>query len=135
MTANVYVRSVVGGTRGNGVPTPFSRFALKWVGSCFKMAIFWCVPTPFVSALHPWFKRTVEQRRLHENHVGWPLFTLLAIQTDNLSSKLPTQTHQLHYPASRTSFSYTITSCRKTAVVLKMTKVIFAEFFTSTAKA
>ena len=29
------------GTRGNGVPTPFSRFVLKWVWSCFKMAIFW----------------------------------------------------------------------------------------------
>ena len=29
------------GTRGNGVPTPFSCFALKWVWSCFKMAIFW----------------------------------------------------------------------------------------------
>ena len=29
------------GTRGNSVPTPFSRFAVKWVGSCFKMAIFW----------------------------------------------------------------------------------------------
>jgi len=28
------------GTRGNGVPTPFSRFALKWTWSCFKMAIF-----------------------------------------------------------------------------------------------
>jgi len=28
------------GTRGNGVPTPFSRFALKWLWSCFKMAIF-----------------------------------------------------------------------------------------------
>jgi len=29
------------GTSGNGVPTPFSRFVLKWVWSCFKMAIFW----------------------------------------------------------------------------------------------
>jgi len=28
------------GTRGNGVPTPFPRFALQWVWSCFKMAIF-----------------------------------------------------------------------------------------------
>jgi len=41
-----------------------------------------------------------------------------SVQTDNLGSKLPTQTHELHYPASRTSFSYTVTSCRKTAVVL-----------------
>jgi len=28
------------GTRGNGVPTPYSRFALKWVGRRFKVAIF-----------------------------------------------------------------------------------------------
>jgi len=40
--------------------------------------------------------------------------------------------HRLHYPDSRTSFSGTITSCRKTAVVLKLRKIIFAEFFTST---
>jgi len=66
--------------------------------------------------------------------IGWLLFTLLAVQTDNLSSKLPTQTHQLHYPVSRTGFFDTITSCNKTAVVLKMSKVIFAKIFTSTAK-
>jgi len=65
---------------------------------------------------------------------GWLLSTLLAVQTDNLGSKLSTKIHQLHYPASRTSFSSTITSCRKTAVVLKLRKVIFAKFFTSTAK-
>jgi len=130
---HVYVKGVVGRERvGTGVPTPFSRFALKWVGSCFKMAIFWCVPTPFFLTLHPWFNRTLEQRRLHENHIGCLLFTLLAVQTDNLSSKLPTQTHQ--DPTSRTSSSDTITSCRKTAAVLKMNKVIFAEIFTSTAK-
>jgi len=29
------------GTRRNGVPTPFQCFALKWVWSCFEMAIFW----------------------------------------------------------------------------------------------
>ena len=55
----------------------------------------------------------------------------IAVQTDNLSSKLLTKTHK---PASRTSFSDSITSCRKTAVVLKLSKVIFAEFFTLTAK-
>jgi len=55
------------------------------------------------------------------------LFTLLAVETYNLSSKLPMKIH-------RTSFSGTITSCRKTAVVLKLQKVIFAKFFTSTAK-
>jgi len=50
--------------------------------------------------------------------IGWLLSTLLAVQTDNLSSKLPTKIHQLHYPASRKSFSATITPCRKTADVL-----------------
>jgi len=42
------------GTRGNGIPTPFSRFALKWVWSCFKMAIFWVRSHTFLLALHPW---------------------------------------------------------------------------------
>jgi len=28
------------GTSGNGVPTLFSRFGLKWLWRCFKMAIF-----------------------------------------------------------------------------------------------
>jgi len=65
---------------------------------------------------------------------GWLLFTLLVVVTYNLSSKLPTKMHQLHFPASRTSFSSTITSCRKTAVVLKLRKVIFAKFFSSTTK-
>jgi len=37
--------------------------------------------------------------------IGWLLFTLLAVETYNLNSKLPTKIHQLHYPASRTSFS------------------------------
>ena len=37
-------------TRGNSVPTPFLCFALKWVRSCFKMAIFWVRShTSFVS--------------------------------------------------------------------------------------
>jgi len=66
--------------------------------------------------------------------VGWLLFILLAVETYNLNSKLPTKIHQLHYPASITSFADTITSRRKTAVVLKLRKIIFAKFFTSTAK-
>jgi len=67
--------------------------------------------------------------------IVWLLFTLIAVENYNLSSKLPTKMHQLHYPTSRTSFSCTIMSCRKTAVVLKLRKVvIFAKFFTSTAK-
>jgi len=61
-------------------------------------------------------------------------FTPLAVQTDKLSSKLPTQTLQLRYPAARRSFSDTITSGRKIAVVLKLSNVTLAEFFTSTTK-
>jgi len=37
-------------------------------------------------------------------------------------------------PRFKKSFSGTITSCRKTAVVLKLRKVIFGKFFTSTAQ-
>jgi len=37
-------------------------------------------------------------------------------------------------PASRTSFSGTIASCRKTVVVMKQSNDIFAGFLTSTAK-
>jgi len=66
--------------------------------------------------------------------IGWLFFTLLAVGTYELNSKLHTKIHQLHYPASLTSFSGTITSCRKTAVILKLRKVIFAKFFTSTGK-
>ena len=33
--------------------------------------------------------------------IGWLLSTLLAVQTDNLSSELPPKIRQLHYPASR----------------------------------
>jgi len=36
--------------------------------------------------------------------IVWLLFILLAVETYNLSSKLPTEIHQLRYPASRTSF-------------------------------
>ena len=49
------------GTRGNGIPTLFSCFALKWVRSCFKMTSFFvCVPTSFfvsaASLLLPQYK-------------------------------------------------------------------------------
>ena len=36
--------------------------------------------------------------------IGWLLFTLLAVETYNLSSKLPTQTHQMHYPLQERHF-------------------------------
>jgi len=56
----------------------------------------------------------------YETHVAYRLALIhpIAVRTDNLSSKLLTKTPQMHHPASRTSFSDTITSCRKTAVVL-----------------
>ena len=44
------------GTRGNGVPTPFLRFALKWVGNYCKMAIFWLRSHNIWLALHPWLQ-------------------------------------------------------------------------------
>ena len=71
-----------------------------------------------------------------ETHAAWPLALIHYTCSSNRQSepKVPTQTHQLHYPASRTSFSDTITSSRKTEVVLKLSNVPFAEFFTSTAK-
>jgi len=59
--------------------------------------------------------------------IVWLLFTVFAVETYNLISKLPMKIHQ-------TSFSGTINSCRKTAVALKLRKVIFAKFFTSTTK-
>jgi len=78
---------------------------------------------------------TVEQRQLHENHVAYRLSPIHSTCSSKSSKlKLPTKIHQLHYPTWGKSFSGTITSCRKTAVVLKLRKVIFAKFFTSTAK-
>ena len=55
--------------------------------------------------------------------IGWVSFTLLAVQANNLNSTLPTQTHQLHHLASRTAFSNTVTSYRKTAILLKLSNV------------
>jgi len=80
--------------------------------------------------------RPLNNGDFYETHVAYRLALIhsIAVQTDNLCSKLLTKTHQMHHPASKTSFSDTITSCRKTAVVLKLSKVIFAEFFTLTAK-
>jgi len=80
--------------------------------------------------------KPLNNRDFYETHVAYwlALIYYIAVQTDNLSSKLLTKTHQMQYPASRTSFCDTIMSCRKTAVVLKLSKVIFAEFFTLTAK-
>jgi len=60
---------------------------------------------------------TVAQRSqtFYETHIAYrlALFTFLGVQTYNLSSKLSTQTHQLHHLASRTPFSYACTCYRK----------------------
>jgi len=45
------------GTHGNGVPTSLSRFALRCLWSCFKMAIFWM-------RSHTVFARTTSLLRL-----------------------------------------------------------------------
>jgi len=71
----------------------------------------------------------------HKLPIGWHWFTTaLAVQGYNLSSKLPTPTHQLHYIKSRTSLSENIMSYRKTSVLLKLSNVTLAEIFTSTTK-
>jgi len=43
------------GTRGNGVPTPFSRF-VNGFKSSFKWLYFWMRTTPFFLTLNPWHK-------------------------------------------------------------------------------
>jgi len=61
----------------------------------------------------------------------------LQCPTDNLVSKLPTQTHQLHFSAFKNVIfrdSNTFTLCGKTAVVLKLSNIIFAHFLNSTPK-
>jgi len=79
------------------------------------------------------FNCTVEQRKLLRYHIAL-IHSTITVQAYNLSSKLPVQTNQLLYLASRTSFSDAITSYRKIAVVLKLSYVTFADFFSSTAK-
>jgi len=59
--------------------------------------------------------------------VGWLLFTLLAVEIAGKHIKCATRFKNV-------IFRHTITPCRKTAVVLELRKVIFAKFFTSTAK-
>ena len=59
--------------------------------------------------------------------ISWLLFTIVEVQAYNLRSKLPTQAHQLRFLASRTSSSDSITSYRKTSVLLKLINVTFAE--------
>jgi len=81
-------------------------------------------------------KQTVEQWRLLRNSRSLSAGSDSLQCSSNRQSELKAlkKTPQMHHPASRTSFSDTITSCRKTAVVLKQSKVIFAELFTLSAK-
>jgi len=65
---------------------------------------------------------------------GWLWFTLLAVQTYNLSSTLATQTHQLHYPLQERYFPTSLRHAEKQRLHLKLTSLTSAEFFTSTTK-
>jgi len=66
--------------------------------------------------------------------IDWLGFALLAIQTYNLSSKLPTQTHQLHYLASRTSPYGTITQYKKNSSFIETEQRYLCRVLTATAK-
>jgi len=84
-------------------------------------------------------KCVVEQRRLHENHVAYRLALIHSTCSWNLQSELKV-THE-NTPTALPRFKnvifrhhYVMQKNSKTAVVLKLIKVIFAKFFTSTAK-
>jgi len=67
--------------------------------------------------VHRWTKETFTKLTPPIGLLWFTLFlqfkpTIIARQS------YPRKTHLLHYPASRTLFSDTITSCRKTAVLL-----------------
>ena len=64
-------------------------FLLKWLFLWLQMF------------LHRWTKGTFMKLTLPN---GWLWFSLRAVQTYNLSSKLATQTHQLHYPLQERHF-------------------------------
>jgi len=111
-------------------------------GSCLKFIKMRATPFLSFSCWNNSFydcqcsKRTVEQRRLHENHVAyrqafihstcnWNLQSELKVTHENAPTALPRLKNVIfrhHYVM------------QKTAVVLKLRKVIFAKFFTSTTK-
>jgi len=66
--------------------------------------------------------------------IGWLLFTLLAVETYILSSNLPTKMQKTTLPRFKNIIFRHHYVMQKTEVVLKLRKVIFAKFFTSTAK-
>ena len=67
----------------------FKLFLLKWLFLWLQMLV------------HCWTKGSSMKLTLP---TGWLWFTLLAVQTYNLSSKLPTQTHQLHFSLQERHF-------------------------------
>jgi len=74
-----------------------------------------------------------------ETHVAYRLALInsIAVQTDNLSSKLPTKTHQMHHLLQKNVIfrhHYVMQKNSHCVETEQMSKVIFAEFFTSTAK-
>jgi len=81
-------------------------------------------------------KCAVEQRRLHENQVAYRLALIHSTCSWNLQSKLKV-THE-NAPTALPRFKNVIFRhyyvMQKTAVVVKLRKVVFAKFFTSTAK-
>jgi len=82
-------------------------------------------------------KCIVEQRRLLTKPtlpIGWHWFTLLAVQAYCTIWALNyPRKHQLHHLGLRTSCSDIIMSLQKTSVLVKLSNVTSAEFFTSTA--
>jgi len=70
------------GTRGNGVPTPFSRFALKWVRSCLKTGYVWVRSHTFSLALHCWGKETLYSYQIYA--LFWWIWTLISANSISL---------------------------------------------------
>jgi len=65
---------------------------------------------------------------------GWLWFTLLAVQTYNLSSKLATQTHQLHHPLQERHFPTPLLHAEKQQLRWNCATLPLQDSFTSTAK-
>jgi len=62
--------------------------------------------------------------------IGWRLFTLLAVETDHLSSRLPTQTHQMRYPLQERHFAAPLRHAEKQQLHWNWEKL--SKLFTST---
>jgi len=72
----------------------------------------------------------------YETHAAYCLVLIYSTCSSNRQSELNV-THAntpTALPRFKNVIFHTIASCRKTAVVLKLCNVTFAEFFTSTAK-